>query len=70
MHTVADRYWCHGIEGIQLIELTLEVESNVLWVEVAVLLHLQASVLEDGDVVSPSRVGYVDRRPRASKTRQ
>lgn len=60
--------WWVGRTSI-IVLLTLEVESNVVRVEVTVLLHLQASVLEDGDVVAPGRVGYVDRGPCASETR-
>ena len=50
--------------------ITFKIETNGLRVEVAVLLDFQASVLEDGDVVSPSRVGNVDCGARAPETRQ
>lgn len=40
--------------------LTLEVKPDGLGVEVPELPDLEPCVLEDGDVVSPRRVGYVD----------
>lgn len=50
--------------------VTFEVKADRLRVEVSVLLNLQARVLEDGDVVSPGRVGHVDRGPRAAEPRE
>lgn len=45
---------------LDVLEHGIEVKTDELAVEVSVLLNVHAGVLEDGDVVSPSRVRHVD----------